>query len=147
MNHEPADRAVTYRGVVYPWHCDHMGHMNVMWYTSKFDEATWSLFASIGITPTYIREQNRGMAAVEQTIAYKAELVAGDIVIVRSRVLEIREKVIRIQHEMINDGSKEIAATSELTGVHVDLVARKACPFPQEILERACGTSLPSRDG
>jgi hypothetical protein len=23
---------LTYRGVVYPWQCDHMGHMNVMWY-------------------------------------------------------------------------------------------------------------------
>ena len=32
---------VTYRGTVFPWHCDHMGHMNVMWYTGKFDEATW----------------------------------------------------------------------------------------------------------
>lgn len=21
---------VTYRGTVYPWQCDHMGHMNVM---------------------------------------------------------------------------------------------------------------------
>jgi acyl-CoA thioesterase FadM len=21
----------TYRGTVMPWHCDHMGHMNVMW--------------------------------------------------------------------------------------------------------------------
>ena len=31
----------TYRGAVYPWHCDHMGHMNVMWYVGKFDEATW----------------------------------------------------------------------------------------------------------
>ena len=26
----------TYRGIVYPWHCDHMGHMNVMWYAGKF---------------------------------------------------------------------------------------------------------------
>ena len=25
----------TYRGAVYPWHCDHMGHMNVMWYVGK----------------------------------------------------------------------------------------------------------------
>jgi len=24
---------VTYRGTVYPWHCDHIGHMNVMWYS------------------------------------------------------------------------------------------------------------------
>jgi acyl-CoA thioester hydrolase len=31
---------LTYRGTIYPWHCDHMGHMNVMWYVGKFDEAT-----------------------------------------------------------------------------------------------------------
>ena len=22
----------TYRGAINPWHCDQMGHMNVMWY-------------------------------------------------------------------------------------------------------------------
>jgi hypothetical protein len=21
----------TYRGTVYPWQCDHVGHMNIMW--------------------------------------------------------------------------------------------------------------------
>ena len=42
---------LTYRGTIYPWHCDHMGHMNVMWYVGKFDEATWHLFAQTGITP------------------------------------------------------------------------------------------------
>ena len=30
----------TYRGTVYPWQCDHVGHMNIMWYVGKFDEAT-----------------------------------------------------------------------------------------------------------
>ena len=141
MDQENVAGAITYRGVVYPWHCDHMSHMNVMWYTSKFDEATWSVFASIGITPTYIREQNHGMAAIEQTIAYKRELVAGDIVVVRSRILEVREKVIRIQHEMINDETNEVAATSELTGVHVDLASRKSCPLPPEIIDRARASS------
>jgi acyl-CoA thioester hydrolase len=29
--------ALTTRGTVYPWRCDHMGHMNVMWYVGKFD--------------------------------------------------------------------------------------------------------------
>src|SRR5262249_6078235 len=38
---------ITARSVVYPWQCDHMGHMNVMWYTGKFDEATWHLFNQI----------------------------------------------------------------------------------------------------
>ena len=39
----------TYRGVVHAWQCDHMGHMNVMWYVGKFDEATWNLFAEAGL--------------------------------------------------------------------------------------------------
>lgn len=44
----------TYRGVVYPNQLDHMGHMNVQWYTSKFDEATWHFFSHLGITNNYI---------------------------------------------------------------------------------------------
>ncbi len=39
----------TYRGTVYPWHCDHIGHMNVMWYVGKFDEASWNMFARLGL--------------------------------------------------------------------------------------------------
>ncbi len=127
----------TYRGVVYPWQCDHMGHMNVMWYVGKFDEATWTLFASIGVTAAYIRKQKCGMAAVQQNIAYKKELVAGDIVVVRSRILEIREKVIRFEHQLIHDGSGELAAACELTAVHLNLATRKSRPFPPAILTRA----------
>src|SRR5580658_2002732 len=54
---------VTYRGAILPWHCDHMGHMNVMWYVGKFDEATWHFFAHIGLTPSYFRGEAFGMAA------------------------------------------------------------------------------------
>lgn len=57
------------------------GHMNVMWYMDKFDEATWNLFAELGITPSYLREQQRGMVAVQQTISYKQELLAGDAIL------------------------------------------------------------------
>ena len=87
----------TYCGTVYPWQCDHVGHMNIMWYVGKFDEANWNLFARIGLTPTYLRESNRGMAAVQQNITYKRELLAGDIVEIRSMLLEIREKSIRFR--------------------------------------------------
>src|SRR5215831_14872897 len=93
---------VTYRGVVYPWQCDHMGHMNVMWYVGKFDEATWQLFAVLGMTPSFLREQQRGMAAVQQELSYQRELHAGDLITIASRVLEIREKVLRFAHEMRN---------------------------------------------
>jgi acyl-CoA thioester hydrolase len=131
------DAAITYRGAVYPWHCDHVGHMNVMWYVGKFDEATWNLFQRVGITAAYLRENQRGMAAVDQHIEYKRELKAGDVVTVRSEVLELSQKKIRFRHEMRNDVTGEVSAVTTLLGVHMDTLARKACPFPPELLERA----------
>ena len=116
---------VTYRGTVYPWHCDHMGHMNVMWYVGKFDEATWQLFPLLGLSTAFLRHHSRGMAAVEQRIAYKRELHAGDLITIRSGILEMKEKVVRFFHEMRNQETDEISAITVLTGIHMDLQARK----------------------
>jgi acyl-CoA thioester hydrolase len=127
---------ITYRGTVYPWHCDHVGHMNVMWYVGKFDEATWNLLHRVGITPAYLRDNGRGMAAVDQHIEYKRELKAGDIVTIRSKVLEFAGKKIRFRHEMTNGETGELAAVTTLVGVHMDTSARKSCPFPAELIER-----------
>lgn len=127
-----AEMVETYRGTVYPWHCDHMDHMNVMWYVGKFDEATWQFFSGIGLSPSLLRASNRGMAAVEQRILYKRELHAGDTVTIRTEVLDVRDKVIRFAHEMRRDEDGVVAATTVLTGVHLDTVSRRACPLPGE---------------
>ena len=123
------DCEATYRGTVYPWQCDHVGHMNIMWYVGKFDEANWNLVARIGLTPTYLRQSGRGMAAVQQNISYKRELLAGDIVEIKSQLLEVGAKSIRFLHEMRNAETGEIAAFCETTGVHMDRHARKSAPF------------------
>ena len=127
----------TYRGTVYPWHCDHMDHMNVMWYVGKFDEGTWNFFSMLGVTPGYLRNNGRGMAAVEQRIAYKRELHAGDTVAVRSGAIEVRDKAIRFVHEMRNADTQEISAVTLLTGVFIDTVARKSCALPEIVAARA----------
>lgn len=128
-----AEPVLTYRGAVYPWHCDHMGHMNVMWYVGKFDEATWNLFSTLGITPDYLRSSARGMVAVEQHIVYQREVFAGDTVTVHSTLLEVRDKVVRFRHEMTN-ASGETTAVTTLTGVHLDTAHRRSCAMPAEIL-------------
>ena len=128
------EQSITYRGTVYPWHCDHMGHMNVMWYVGKFDEASWNLLASIGLTPAYFRDSNRGIVAAEQRLAYKKELLAGDTIFVRSRVLEAREKAVLFIHEMVNAQTLEVAATSHYTVLHIDRRTRKACPLPPHVV-------------
>ena len=125
----------TYRGVVYPNQADHMGHMNVQWYTSKFDEATWHLFAKIGITNSYIRDNMRGMAALEQTTKYKAEVMPGDLLVIKSEILEFDEKTIKFIHYMYDCEKETLAATSELFGIHMDREIRKGTPFPDFVHE------------
>jgi acyl-CoA thioester hydrolase len=132
-----AEFTMTYRGTVYPWHCDHMGHMNVMWYVGKFDEATWHFIATLGLTRSRFQADRTGMAAVEQQIAYKRELHAGDVVTVRSTVLEVKEKAIRLLHEMYQDETGEIAATMMVVGVYIDALARRARPLPAHVREQA----------
>lgn len=132
-----SDLVETYRGTVYPWHCDHMGHMNVMWYVGKFDEATWQLFTMLGLSPAWLRENRRGMVALDQRIAYHRELHAGDTVVVRSAVLEVRDKVIRFVHQMFNAASGELCAVTQLVGAHLDTERRKTTPLPEEVRHRA----------
>jgi acyl-CoA thioester hydrolase len=128
---------LTYRGAVYPAHCDHMGHMNVASYVAKFDEATWQLFNAIGLTRTRLLKEKIGMAGVEQHVEYKRELFAGDVVTVTSTVLEVRDKVLRFAHEMKKDETGEVAATMVVVAVHLDTVSRKARAFPGDVRERA----------
>jgi acyl-CoA thioester hydrolase len=108
--------------------------MNVTWYTGKFDEATWNLFAACGMTSHYMREKRRGMAGVQQNITYKRELYAGDVVSVRTKVVELRERVVRWLHQMVHEG--EVVCVSELTAVHMDHETRRAVAFEPEIAER-----------
>jgi acyl-CoA thioester hydrolase len=124
---------VTYRGAVYPWHCDHVGHMNVMWYAGKFDEATWQFFNALGLTPRYLRSAKRGMAAVDQHISYIRELYAGDVVSVRTTLIGFKEKSVQFVHEMSDDERGEVVARTTLKAVHLDAEQRTSCAFAQEI--------------
>ncbi len=128
---------ITYRGVVYPWHCDHMGHMNVMWYSGKFDEACWQLLAMLGLNPSRFAKDGTGMVAVEQNIQYKRQLYAGDAVTIESALLEVKDKSIHMVHKMVHDASGEVAATTSLVAVHIDANIRKAIRVPEDVRQRA----------
>ena len=129
----------TYRGVVYPWQMDHMDHMNVQFYTARFDEATWHLFSALGMSANYFKANRRGMAALEQRTLYKRELHAGALIRITSELLEAKPKTIRFLHRMYDSESGEEVATSELVGAHIDTDARKAVPFPEDIVGRQRG--------
>ena len=134
---------LTYRGTVYPWHCDHMGHMNVMWYVGKFDEATWQLFNAIGLGPAVLQPSGPATAAVDQRITYARELKAGAVISIASTLNEVRERKLSFTHEMRNDETGELVASTTLLGVHMDTVARRAVAFPNRVVQAARGLLPP----
>lgn len=127
----------TNRGVVAPSELDHMGHMNVQFYMARFGDATWHVFAALGMDNAYFRRENCGMAAVEQSIKYLAEAMAGDLLVCRSEVMEVTAKSVRFMHRLHNAATDEPIATCETTALHIDRAVRKTCPLPDFVAERA----------
>jgi acyl-CoA thioester hydrolase len=91
----------------------------------------------MGLNRSRMQKENRGVVGLEQHIEYKRELRAGDVVSVRSAVVEVKDKVIRLRHEMTNDETGEVAAIMQLVCVYFDMEFRKSMPLPQDIRERA----------
>lgn len=111
--------------------------MNVKWYAAKFDEATWQLFSMIGITSDYIRDTDRGMAALKQSTSYISGVVAGETLVIRSKVIEVTNKTIRFLHIMYKTEDMREVASTELIGVHLDRSTRKSCPLPPGVKEKS----------
>ena len=114
----------TFRGVVYPWHCDHQGHMNVMHYLGFFDQSYWHLFSMMGFTRAYMDEQRKGFVSVKDTITYSAEQGPGATIIIESGLKKIGSSSAVSYAVMKNSETGETAATWENVGVYFDLEKR-----------------------
>jgi acyl-CoA thioester hydrolase len=119
--------------------------MNVQYYASMFDQATWVFLSEFGITSDYMKANHSGMAAVSQHTKYLLELLSGDLVEIRTELLEVTEKTVRFIHTMLRRPQMDTIATSEIVGVHFDTEVRRSRPFPQEIRERLSRSAAPSR--
>ena len=127
----------TARGTVHAWQCDHMGHANLRAYGEFFEQALWHVFHRIGITPSMLRGDAIRMAGVQQSINYRKELLPGDLVLVKSQLIEFRERSLKMRHEMQHVETGEVCATCELTAVCIDARTRKPRQFPPEISSKA----------
>src|SRR5215207_8514427 len=120
----------TYRGFVYPSSIDHVGHMNVQFYTARFDEATWQFLAQLGLTPTFLKRNRRGAVAVDQCTQYKREVLAGSLLHITTELLSLGRSSIRFMHRMFDSEIGEEVAVSEIVGVYFDTDVRSATSLP-----------------
>jgi acyl-CoA thioester hydrolase len=126
------DAIETFRGVAYPWLCDSMGHMNTQHYCAMFDTATFHFLA--GLTGfRKLKSAGLGWADRKQTITYESELLAGELVIVRTNALRIGRTSVSYMHRMRNVETDALHATCENVTVLFDLTKREAVPLTLEI--------------
>jgi acyl-CoA thioesterase FadM len=134
----------TLEASVEPRFIDAMGHMNVAWYVHLFDRATWAFFSEMGIDEDHRRGANVGMFAVEEHLRYLAELRVGQPLVVRTRLLEVSARSLRLSHAMIDSTRRRLSAVAEVVGVHIDLATRRSTPFAPDILARLQATRAPA---
>jgi acyl-CoA thioester hydrolase len=58
-------------------------------------------------------------------------------VLVKSQLVEMRERSLKMRHEMQHVESGEVCATCELTAVCIDAQTRKPRTFPNDIAAKA----------
>jgi len=127
---------IFYRETIPPDYLDVMGHMNVRWYMTLFDEAAWRFFVSFGMDRDYYERYHSGAFALQHFIRYLAEVHVGETVSVRIRVLGRTTKRIHFMHFLFNETTGKLATTMEALASHADLSARNTSPFPEAIANR-----------
>jgi len=131
----------TFKGAVLASEYDAEASMNSAIYVSRFDQATWFLLQSIGLTPALIKRQKRRVAIVRQNYQFLAELRGGELITVRSGFFAIGAKYLRFLHQMHNSVTGRMVASSDCTAVLASLKTGKSVPLPPG-LQRAAKTHL-----
>lgn len=128
---------LTYKGAVMTWECDSNGHMNVMYYINKYENAGRNFDLDLGLT-TLLQDKKEtvGMVVVEQKIQYLKEAFEDDILYVMSELNGVGNKSITMTHKMYNGYTDEHIGTMSLVCVLFDKIYRVGLTIPPEIKEQ-----------
>ncbi|MFE9308061.1 acyl-CoA thioesterase [Streptomyces sp. NPDC088353] len=124
---EPFSVRVTVRG----YETDVQGHLNQAVYLNYAEHARWSLLQAAGISQAGLVSGGVGPVALETTIRYLRELLAGDEVDVTCAFEWGGGKTFRIR-QTIRKADGTVAAEIDAVGGLLDLKARRLVPAPHD---------------
>lgn len=119
---------------------DEYGHMNAAHYVGIFDRVGFQLLREVGVGLDYTEATRCGIYTMNVHVAYLRELLAGDPLALRIRLLEADDKRLLCLMELMQTRDGYVAATMEQLSLHVDLDTRRAKPFPPELAQRLART-------
>jgi len=116
-----------------PTWIDYNGHLNMAYYHVLFDRAVDEAFALVGIGPGYVERRQHSFFAAEVHARYLRELHAADPVRVTLQLLDCDAKRLHFFEQLFHATDGWVSATSEQLALHVDMEAKKAAPFPDDV--------------
>ncbi|MCX2924502.1 acyl-CoA thioesterase [Streptomyces sp. NEAU-W12] len=125
---EPFSVRVTVRG----YETDVQGHLNQAVYLNYAEHARWALLHEAGITQSVLAARGVGPVALETTIRYRRELLAGDEVDVSCVFVWSTGKTFRIE-QVVTRADGTVSAEITAVGGVLDLGLRKLLPSPQDV--------------
>jgi acyl-CoA thioester hydrolase len=124
----------TFRRAVDPSDCDFLGHMNVSRYLQACSDGMFSLQSDLGLTRSDMESGRRlSFAVVHIESDFRAELMAGDVIALRSSVLSVGTKSATFHHRLYRAGDGALAFETLFKAVCLDLAARRAVPIPEDV--------------
>jgi acyl-CoA thioester hydrolase len=125
-----------FRGVVYPWDCDHLGHMNVKNHTGMFDQAAFHYQFALGLDFNAMAERGETTVDAQHTVRFVKEQLAGSLIVVDGALTKIGTKSFTCIYRMRNIETGDLAATNEIVSVHFDLNTRRSTALPGPLRAR-----------
>jgi len=127
---------------------DYNGHLNMAYYHVLFDRGIDQAFELLGLGEHYVKARKASFFTVEAHVCYLRELSLDDPVEVRVRLLDHDAKRAHVIEELVHADDGWTSATLEQMSLHVDMAAKKASPWPADVLSRleamqAAHASLP----
>jgi len=125
-----------FRGVIYPWDCDHLGHMNVKNYTGMFDQAAFHLQHQLGLSPKDLAESGETAVDAQHTVRFLQEQLAGSLIVIEGALTKIGTKSFTCTYRMRNVETGELAATTEIVSVYFSTATRASMEIPPALRSR-----------
>jgi acyl-CoA thioesterase FadM len=132
----------TYRGNVFPWEVDIVGHFTVAYYFERFEDATLALLHAVGLGPAYMARTGHGCVTDDCHVRYLHELRAGDVLHIESAILGVDEGAVELGHRLFDSATGALCATVEQHAVHRILPAGPPVPIPEEARRAAAGRQV-----
>ena len=125
----------THQTVIHPWMCDRFGHLNVRFYAHILDDAAFALWPLCGVTLALFEQLGLHTVVAHTATDFKAELVPGQVVAVRSRFERLGTKSVSYAQELRDIETDRVHATQVAVEVFFDPATRDSRDIPATVRE------------